>query len=377
MITTVSRIPLIVHFAILPDPRSERNQIHSLTDLIATAIMATLAGADDYPTISDWVDENLSWLQSLEICVNGTPSHDTYYRLFRLLNPRAFEERFVEWSKETAKRVEGVVAIDGKSINAARDGTTSPLHLVSAFSVENQLVLGSVKAEGGVSGELEGIKALLKVLDVKGMTVTIDAGGCYRVIAEAIRAGGGEYVFTVKNNQHYLLDELENFFLQATVVNPEESGCDYWYSEEKGHGRLERREVWSCGDLGWLPQRDKWPDLASVACMRKTTHDVSTEKTSKTVRFYITSHKPDAQKLAQKIRSHWSIENNLHWQLDVSFNEDRSRSRRDNGGYNLALLRRLCLSLFKKEKTCKLGVKNKRVKAGYSRNYMLKVLGGA
>jgi predicted transposase YbfD/YdcC len=374
MIGSTVEIPLIIHFAVLPDPRSERNQIHELADLIATAIMAILSGADDFSTMSGWVEEHLSWLQSLGICCSGVPSHDTYYRLFRTLDSKAFEERFSEWVRELSNRFEGVIAIDGKSINAAREGLFAPLHVISAFSSANQFVLGSTKSEGGGGGEIEGIKALLNILDVKGATVTIDAGGCYRVIAEAVAARGGDYIFTVKNNQPQLFDELRNFFLQAIAVSPEESGCDYWYCEEKGHGRFEKREVWACEALDWLEQKDKWPCLRSIVCARRTRQETKTEKTTENLRFYITSRRPDAQDLAGKIRSHWSIENQLHWQLDMSFNEDRSRTRRDNGGYNLTLVRKLCLMLFKREKTCKLGVKNKRVKAGWSTNYMLKVL---
>lgn len=377
MITSMSDVPLFVHFSVLQDPRKERNQLYRFPDLLSTAIMAVLSGADDFLEIALWTQENLSWLQSLGMCVSGPPSHDTYYRLFRALDSTAFQERFVEWSKQIAQRISGVLAIDGKSVNAARDGLYAPLHLINAFAVENQIIFGSVQAKGGVKGELEGIKSLLKVLEIRGMTVTIDAGGCYRVIADAIHAGEGDYIFTVKNNQKYLSEELENFFLQAKEVSLEESHCDYWCSEERGHGRLERREIWSCGELDWLPQKDNWPGLQSIACMRKTTLETSSGKGSVALRYYISSHKPDAKKIAQMIRSHWSIENQLHWQLDVSFNEDRSRTRRDNGGQNLALVRRLCLTLFKKDKSCNLGMKNKRNKAGWNKSYLLTVLQGA
>lgn len=376
MIATMSDIPLMIHFSKLPDPRKKRNQRYLLSDLIATAIMAVLSGADDFPTICFWTEENLPWLQSLQICENGVPSHDTYYKLFRSLNSKVFEERFIEWTRHIADKIPNVIAIDGKSVNAARDGLYAPIHLVSAFCVENQLVFGSTQAEGGIKGELNGIKALLQILDVKGMTVTIDAGGCYRVIAEAIQANGGDYVFTVKKNQRYLFDELEKFFLDKRS-DLEKSDESYWYSEEKGHGRLEKRQVWTCGDLKSLSQKDKWPGLQSIVCIKRVRKNLSTGKVSETFRYYISSHESNAEKHSRIVRSHWAIENNLHWQLDVSFNEDRVRVRRDNGGYNLALLRKLCLSLFKKENSVKAGVKNKRHKAGWSKDYLLKVLQSA
>lgn len=203
--------------------------------------------------------------------------------------------------------------------------------------------------------------------------MTIDAAGCHKVIVERIRERGGDYLIALKGNQGNLHDEAVNFFDQALLVSSEEAGCDYWCCEETGRGRRERREIWTTEDLDWLPQLCDWKDLRSITCVRltKTARGKQTQET----RYYISSLKPEAERLAKAVRSHWRVENNLHWQLDVTYREDLSRVRRGNGAENLSVVRRSTLNLLKEDKVTKVGMKNRRLKAGWDREYLLGLIG--
>ena len=243
----------MVHFSLLTDPRRPRNQLYSVSDLIGTAILATLCSADDYYSISLWTESNLDWLKSVGICNSGPPSHDTYERFFKFLDPNVFRECFMAWTQTMARLIGGVIAIDGKTLRNSGDDTQDPIHVVSAFAAENCLVLGQLKCKNK-GQELETIQRLLEILDIKGAVVTIDAAGCHKVIVERVREKGGDYLIALKGNQGNLHDEAINFFAQAQLVSPEEAGCDYWRYEETGRGRHEIREIWTTEALDWLPQ---------------------------------------------------------------------------------------------------------------------------
>ena len=363
---------IMASFSILPDPRKPRNQLYSLFDLISTAILATFCAADDYYSISLWTKTNLDWLQSIGICSNGAPSHDTYCRFFRYLSPNAFRECFMEWTRQLSDSIKGVVAIDGKTLRGSKDKDLLPIHIVSAYSNDNNLILGQLKASEK-SGELETIQKLLEILDIKGAIVTIDAAGCHKVVVEQICNKGGDYVIALKGNQGNLHAEVKNYFTQALEVTPGEADCDYFIAEEKARGNLEKREVWACSSLNWLPQKSDWKGLKSIACVRYSKEKegkVTTEK-----RYYISSLEENAEKFGKAIRNHWSVENKLHWQLDVTFREDLSRVRKGNGAENLSVVRRATLNLLKKDTVTKVGIKNKRLKAGWDRDYLLSLIG--
>lgn len=361
-------------FSIIPDPRKERNQVYNLFDVITIAILGILCGADDWVEVNLWAAANIDWLQQLDICLQGVPSHDTLSRFFRYLDPQAFERCFIAWTQKVAKVVGGVIALDGKTMCHSSDPTTGTkaIHIVSAFSAENDIVLGQLATEAK-SNEITAFPLLIEMLDLKGAIVTIDAAGCQKEIAEKIRDKGGDYVLALKGNQGKLHDEAENCFKQALVVEPQESGCDYYKNEEYSRGRLELREVWSMDDIEWLPQKGEWKDLRSLVCLKSS----RTYKGTCTVemRYYISSLASDALKLAYAIRSHWGVENKLHWQLDVSYREDSCKICKDHGAENFSVIRRATLNILKGDKKTKAGIKNKRSKAGWDRSYMLEVLG--
>lgn len=362
-------------FKDLEDPRRKRNQRYSLFDLLTISILGILCGADDWVAINLWASCNLLWLQEHGLCTHGVPSHDTLGRFFRYVSPLAFEKCFVQWTQSIAGAIKGIIAIDGKTLRGsndlARDGKA--VHIVSAFAAENHLILGQL-ATDAKSNEITAIPLLLRMLDVKGATITIDAAGCQKEIAKDIRVLDADYILALKGNQGNLHDEVTNFFDQAFQVSPAEAGCDHHVSVEKNRGRLEKREIWSTQELDWLPQREDWMDLNALICI-KSTRKVRNKETEEK-RYYIASGKMSAEGYGLGIRSHWGIENKVHWQLDVSYGEDKSKVRKDNGPENLSVLKRCTMNLLKADTATKAGIKNKRAKAGWSKEYMVELLNG-
>jgi predicted transposase YbfD/YdcC len=269
-------------------------------------------------------------------------------------------------------RVGGAIAIDGKTLRNSYDSATKPLHLVSAFATENSLVLGQVKTIGK-GGELAGIQQLLDILDLRGAVITIDAGGCYKVITEKIVEKKADYVICLKGNQGKLHDEAENFFAQVIAVDPEESGCAYWKTAETTRGRLDTREIWASGDIEWLPQKQEWAGLKSLVCVRRTTTEKGVVKQQ--TRYFISSLLADAEHQGQIIRGHWGIENRLHWQLDVTYREDASRVRKGNGAENLSVLRRATMNILRSDTSAKVSLKRRRFRASLKREYLCRLIG--
>jgi len=366
---------IFLAFKDLPDPRKQRNRIYSLFDIVTISVLGILCGADDWVAIHLWASCNLLWLQEYEICLNGVPSHDTLGRFFRYVSPEAFEKSFVSWTQHIAGAIKGVIAIDGKTLRGSKDEECKgkAVHIVSAFAAENELILGQL-ATDAKSNEIIAIPMLLKMLDIQGATVTIDAAGCQKNIAEEIRHLKGNYVLALKGNQGHLHAEAKNFFSQAILVNPQEADCNYYELSEKNRGRIEKREIWCTSKLDWLPQKEKWMDLQTLACVRSSR--TRKGKTSVETKYYITSLITTAWEMMVITRSHWGIENRVHWQLDVSYGEDKSKVRKDNGPENLSVLKRCTLNLLKADTKTKAGIKNKRAKAGWSREYMMELING-
>lgn len=362
---------IMLSFSILPDPRKNRNQVYTLFDIITVTVLAVLCGADDWVEVSFWGEANQLWLQERGICPSGIPSHDTFSRFFRFVDPHAFEKCFISWTQKIAKVVGGVIALDGKTICNSGSGEEKAIHLVSAFSVENNMVLGQLATEAK-SNEITAFPLLIDFLDLKETVVTIDAAGCQKEIASQICDKGGDYVLGLKGNQGNLHAEVENYFKQALQVTPEEADCDVYSSEEKSRGRHEIREVWVTNRLEWLPQKGDWKNLNSIVCLKSTR--IVKEKKTIEFRYYISSLSGDAWKIGRAIRSHWCVENKLHWQLDVSYGEDDCKVRKDNGPENFSVIRRATLNLLKADKKTKAGIKNKRSKAGWDKDYMLSIL---
>lgn len=367
--------PLLLAFGELPDPRKQRNQHYPLIDVIAVVIMGIICSADDFVAVYRWACHRDEWLKSMGLCLNGVPSHDTLNRVFRVLDPKIFNNCFMQWVREVAATVEGVIAIDGKTLCNSGDEfrKTSPLHIVHAFATENHLLLGQL-ATDAKSNEITAIPELLKMLTIKGNVITIDAMGCQKEIVKQIKEQEGDYVIALKGNQGTLHAEAENFFQQALEIEPIEAGCDFVSMIEKNRGRIEERQVWSCS-LDWLSaeQLENWAGLKTLICVRSTrTHK---NKTTQELRYYMSSLASNAQRLAQIVRAHWGVENRLHWHLDVSFGEDLCKIRTDHAAENFSLVKKMALNLLKADTSEKLGVPNKRKLAGWSPEYLLKILG--
>jgi len=367
----IQKTSIMSSFSILPDPRKERNQEYTLFEIITIAILGVLCGADDWVSISAWGEANQEWLQKIGLCKKGVPSHDTFSRFFRYVDSKAFEECFIQWTQKIAKAFQEIIALDGKTLRSSKEGNEKAIHIVSAFAVKNDLVLGQLATEKK-SNEITAFPLLLKILDLENSIVTIDAAGCQKDIAKIIIQKKGDYLLAVKGNQKKLFDELGNFFDQAIECSEEEVGYDYYSTEEKSRNRIEKREVWTVEDLEWLSQKKDWEGLKTISCIKSTR--TYKEKTSIEFRYYISSLSKDAKRIAEAIRGHWGVENKLHWQLDVSYNEDKCKVRKDNGAENFSVLRRATLNLLKKDKKTKAGIANKRLKAGWSKKYLLEVL---
>jgi len=327
-----------------------------------------------------WVDLELfgkskkGWLQGFLELPNGIPSHDTFGRVFARLDAQQFRARFLEWVQAVSAVTRGqVIAIDGKTVRRSHDKSLgkSAIHMVSAWASENRLVLGQTKV-AEKSNEITAIPELLALLDVAGCIVTIDAMGCQKEIARLIIEESGDYVLALKANQGQLYREVQELFEDEGLVSAE---GDFHEAVNKGHGRVEHRRCWSIADaeyLSYLNPHGEWPGLRSVA--KVTGERRIGEENSKESRYYISSLPGDAEQLLWAVRTHWGIENSLHWVLDIAFREDESRVRKGHGPENLATIRHTALNLLRQETTSKGGVKARRLRAGWDEDYLLKVL---
>ena len=366
------------HFADLTDPRIDRSRLHELLDIVAIAICAVVAGADSWDDIEDFGHAKLGWLRTFLSLPNGIPSHDTFRRVFERLDPEEFQRCFLGWI-EALHEATGrqVVAIDGKTLRRSFDRANgkSALHLVHAWAVSNHLLLGQV-AVGEKSNEITAIPRLLKMLEVSGAIVTIDAMGCQKEIARTIRDVGADYLLALKANHEHLYEQVKAFWGEAYRRGFKgDEVMAYHRQWNEGHGRFEARRCWATSDLSWLEGREEWEGLRSVVFVESERFVGETLTVEE--RYYLSSLPADAKLLNQAARSHWAVENSLHWVLDVTFQEDRSRIRKENAPENFGLLRRLALCLLKREKTSKRSIKGKRLQAAWDDTYLLRVLCGS
>jgi predicted transposase YbfD/YdcC len=367
--TTIS-----VFFGDLPDPRIDRTKRHELLDILTIAVCAVICGAGGPAHIALFGRSKEAWFRSFLKLPHGIPSPDTFGRVLAALEPAAFERCFIQWIRHWAQDLAGeVVPSDGKTLRRSFDRAAAkePLPLVSAWASETGLSLGQV-ATADKSNEITAIPRLLELLDIRGASVTIDAMGCQKAIAQQIVDQEGDYVLAVKANQPTLHEGVQKL-LEEVRSHPGPPRYDYQETTEKGHGRIEVRRVWCTAQVSWLRQREGWPGLRSVA-MVESQRTVGPQ-TSVERRYYLSSHaQVSAQHMAHIIRRHWGIENELHWTLDLSFDEDRCRVRQGHADRNLALLRKIALNLLKQEKTAKVGIPSKRLQAGWDHAYLLRVL---
>jgi predicted transposase YbfD/YdcC len=362
------------HFADLQDPRIDRTRLHELLDIVVIAICGVICGAEGWDDIAKYGRAKHDWLKTFLSLPNGIPSHDTFRRVFCLLDPGAFHECFQRWIDALS---EGLplkrVAIDGKTVRRSFDRATgkTALHLVSAWATEQHLVLGQVAVEDK-SNEIPAIPKLLELLDVSGAMVSIDAMGCQKEIAAKIRAGGADYVLSVKENQPHLLEDIQRCFEKG--LDTDFAGLEHSQHEEcyGGHGRVERHSVHTIVNPEGIRDAALWQDLKAIVMVFSERQEQGKEETAE-VRFYIGSRAAKAKAYAGSIRSHWGIENGLHWVLDVSFDEDGCRMRTDNSPENMALLRRLALCVLKRHEG-KGSIRGKRLQSGWNDEFLLEIL---
>lgn len=370
-------IGITKHFSALEDPRIERTKHHLLIDIVTIAICAVICGADDWIEVAAFGRGKLNWLQHFLALPNGIPSHDTFWRVFRALDPLQFETCFLAWVREVMHLTEGeVIAIDGKTLRHSYDrgDHKAAIHMVSAWATENHLVLGQRQVDAK-SNEITAIPELLQLLEIRGCVVTVDAIGCQKEVAETIRTRGADYALAVKKNQGKLYEDVKDLFAGAVEEHWRDVSHDYVRDVYGDHGRIEIRECWTISEgdfLDYLRNREAWKDLQTIVMLRCERR--SERNRSRQTRYYISSLPNDAQRILKTVRGHWGIENGLHWILDIAFQEDQSRLRKGHGAHNFGMLRHIAVNLLKQEKTEKIGVKAKRLRAAVDEEYLLKVL---
>jgi predicted transposase YbfD/YdcC len=372
------RESILDYFAELPDPRREgQNKRHKLINIITISTLATICGAEHFTEMEVYAEANEEFLKTILELPNGIPSHDTFGYVYARIDPNEFGKCFASWIESIREATEGeVVAIDGKTLRRShqRSKGKGPLHLVSAWATFNRLTLAQVKVDEK-SNEIKAVPELLELLYLKGCIVTIDAMGTQKEIAAGIREKEADYVLALKDNQPILRAEVEGVFeaeVESGIQKDLENNGRWQETIERGHGRKETRRVMSVEAPDWLTNKDEWRDLRSLILVESVREE--REKTSKEKRYFISSLPPDASRAAEIIRSHWAVENSLHWVLDVAFREDDSRIRAGNAPENLALVRKLTHNLLKQETTLKRGIKTKRLKAAWDKKYLLKIL---
>ncbi len=368
---------LIEKFAGLSDPRIERTKKHSMTDILVLSICGFICGVDNWVDLEEFAEIRQDWFKTFLELPNGIPSHDTFGRFYAALDPVAFSRCFTSWIQSVAEVTEGeVIAVDGKTLRRSFDKASSKaaIHMVSAWASKTGLVLGQIKTDEH-SNEITAIPKLLQILSLQGCIVTLDAMGAQREVVQTIVDKGADYVISLKGNQSTLHEATKQFFQEARDERFETVKHDFYETLEKDHGRIETRKYWVSSILDWCKQKSEWAGLCSVG-MVESTREIQGH-TSTEIRYFISSLAGEsAEKFAQAVRSHWGVENSLHWVLDMAFDEDQSRVRSGNAAENMAMLRHVALNLLKSDTTTrKVGIATRRKKAGWSGDFMLHLLG--
>ena len=363
---------IIQHFSGIEDPRIARHKKHRLSDIFFIAICATICGADNWVAIETFGKAKKDWFTQLLKLEHGIPSHDTFGNVFAAIDTQKFSESFSRWVADLAQLTPSqVIAIDGNCLRGSIDRASgkAAIYMVSAWAHQNQLVLGQQKVDDK-SNEITAIPKLLLQLDIAGAVITMDAMGCQTKIATQIIQQGADYVLSLKGNQGELHDDVTTFFNSSLA--PAIGNISY----DGEHGRIETRTVRATADIQWLQERhSQWAGLNSIIAI--TAKRELKNKTEEETRYFISSlDAGDPKKLGHIVRAHWGVENNLHWVLDQAFDEDSHRARAGHSAVNMAVMRHIALNLIKTEKTAKVGVKTKRLKAGWDNDYLLKTLLG-
>ncbi len=370
------KIELISIFSEIEDPRIDRQKLHKLTDIIFIAVAAVISGADSWTEIATVGTSKEKWFRKYLELPNGIPSHDTFARVFALLDASKFIELFQNWVKavlgNNASEI-SMIAIDGKTSRRSYSNAlkNDALHLVSAWSSEFGLTLGQV-ATHEKSNEINAIPQLLDTINIKNTIISIDAMGCQKNIAKKIIDNQGNYILALKNNQKSLFHDVQLFFDEALNAKQLPKSFSSFTTSDSQHGRIEQRQYFLTSDIQWLIHDHHWEDLTSIGCViskREVNGQLSTQ-----TRFFITSLKNNVELFANAVRNHWSIENSCHWSLDVIFNEDQSRISKGHAPQNFAILRKFALAVIRNNKSIKVGAKAKRLKAACDNQYLKELL---
>lgn len=366
------KLNLVTVLKEVPDPRVERRKLHLLSDILAISICALLCGADSFEDMEIFGEAKSDWFETFLELPHGIPSHDTFNRVFAALDAQAFLDCFMRWTQSLRQAVaEEVVALDGKALRRAINKGDCPKVVVSAWAADNGLALGQLKVEDK-SNEITAVPKLLRVLELAGCIVTLDAMGCQKEIAKEIKEADADYVLALKGNQGQAHAEVKSYLDDAIASRMPELA--FVETVDKGHGRLEVRRYWQSGQLDWFADRPLWEGLQSVGVV-EATREINGQRSVER-RYYLSSLSVDVKRFARAVRSHWSVENQLHWVLDVHFGEDQSRARSGYASENLATLRRWALNLVKADdQKKKRSLKGRMKAAGWDNRYLLHLLG--
>lgn len=380
---THPKLSLLDHFKDLPDPRVQRRCDHELSHVLIIGLCTLLCGGSDFNDMADFGRAKQDWFKTFLPLRHGIPSHDTFNRVFAALKPEAFLDCFLRWTQSLRQTVaHEIVALDGKALRRALNRGQSPRYIVSAWAQGNGLVLGQLKV-ADKSNEITAIPQLLRVLELAGCIVTIDAMGCQKTIAKEIIEADADYVLALKGNQGTVHAEVQSYLDDAilqqgpvptqTAKAQPEPALAHTETVDKEHGRLEIRRYWQSDRLSWFADRAKWEGLRSVGVV-ESVRQVGAAPPTVERRYYLSSLAVDVEQFARAVRGHWGVENSLHWCLDVQLGEDQSRARTGHAPENLATLRRLALNLLKRDRTKKRGLKGKQLNAGWNHDYLLHLL---
>ena len=372
----MARADIFEHFEELPDPRMDRQKRHSLMDILFIAVCAVICGATSFVDMYDFGCAKEEWLRKHLELPNGIPSHDTFRRVFSLIDSEAFRRCFINWTKAMSETTGGdVIAFDGKTIRRSFDSAAglSAIHVINAWSHENDFCVGQLKVDGK-SNEITAMPALMRLMDVQGNVITADALNCQRDIANQIIEQGADYVLAVKSNQQSLYEDTRLFFEDA-LTEGFDVAHGYCDSDDWGHGRAENRKCWavSVEQLEWFKHTTDWRGLKTIACIQSTRRTRDNESVER--RYFISSLE-SVKRIASSIRHHWNVENKLHWVMDVNFDEDRCRARTDHGAENFALLRQVAHNLLKQESSKGVSIRRKIKKAGWDEDFLIGILLG-
>jgi len=381
---THPKLSLIEHFKDLADPRIDRTKEHDLIDVLIIAVCCLLCAGESFNDMEDFGKAKEEWFKGFLKLRHGIPSHDTFNRVFQALDPKQFLECFLRWTQSLREAIpQEVVALDGKALRRAMNKSQTPRYIVSAWAESNGLVLGQLKVDEK-SNEITAVPELLRVLELAGCIVTVDAMGCQKKIAKEIIEADADYVLALKGNQEKVHQEVKSFLdasleqqkqqrPKGALVPKEAAALKSCETVQKDHGRIETRRYYQSDYLDWFADKDKWEGLRSVG-MVESIRQIDGKSTLER-RYYLSSLPVEVETFGRAVRGHWGVENKLHWVMDVCFREDQSRARQGYAAENLATLRRLALNLLKREKTKRRGIRGKQLNASWDHPYLLRLLG--